>query len=155
MNLRSTSLFLRFRTNSSAVGGANAVLFATFGDVDYVKVSLTNNVAGSVQVEFDLGRAPVTLTSPTLVTDGRWHSLLITLNNGVMVLSLDSQHAINATSPSTFTVLNIFQGTYLGNTRPSQRTTATSFVGQFSAAVFNGVDLLGLALSADTSVTLM
>ncbi|XP_060063653.1 chondroitin sulfate proteoglycan 4-like [Ylistrum balloti] len=138
----STAIQLRFKTRRP-----DGLLLLAAGTIDYLSITLSGGV---VQLQGDFGSGKIVLTSSSDVRldDGRWHQVMVTRNNAVNTLQVDTGSKISAVSPGQLFELNIQNAIYLGGTGGFQAPSGIEykyFRGCMSNVVFNRYNIISAA----------
>ena len=84
------------------------------GNGDFLSINLVN---GHVQFRYDLGSGYANLTTPEKVSQGEWHSVIVTRNGPFGTLQLNGGQVVSGTSSGPLTELNLELPLYLGGYR--------------------------------------
>ena len=103
-----TSLYLEVRPAS--LDGLVLVNYQ-LGGVDFIAIAMRD---GIVELWYDLGQGPVTITSRTPVSLEEWHSILVSRSGRLGELMVDDTPAVSGTSPGSFTMLQVNSDLYVG-----------------------------------------
>ena len=103
-----TSLYLEVRPAS--LDGLILVNYQ-LGGVDFIAIAMRD---GIVELWYDLGQGPVTITSRTPVSLEEWHSILVSRSGRLGELMVDDAPAVSGTSPGSFTMLQVNSDLYVG-----------------------------------------